>query len=128
MVRVLALPSPMRASQRTTSHMPLIRCLSNLANAHAPMAPPPKVRTPVARSVPLVNHIVPAELIKKKREGKTLSESEIFWIVNEFHKKTGAILDYQMSAFLMAACVKGMNEREAMDMTNAMISTASRGI
>ena len=66
---------------------------------------------------------VPAEIIKRKREGRALSQAEISWVVTEYHKLDGAIRDYQMSAFLMAACVKGMTDREAADLTQAMLKT-----
>lgn len=61
-----------------------------------------------------------------KREGKPLGPAEINWFISEYHADSGAVVDYQMAAFLMAVCTKGMNEREAMDMTRALIQTGSR--
>ena len=86
--------------------------------------PPPTSNLISANDEPL--GFVPAEVIKKKRDGKVLTESEIHWMISEFHNKSGTILDYQMASFLMTICVKGMNEREAMDLTNAMMYTGSR--
>ena len=51
-----------------------------------------------------------------------LTTAEINWLVSEYHEG-GAIRDYQMSALLMAICIKGMNEKEAADLTRAMIAT-----
>lgn len=63
----------------------------------------------------------PADIIIKKREGGTLDTAEILWFIDGFHK--GFVRDYQMSAFLMAACIRGMTNRECTDMTHAMVNT-----
>ncbi len=57
-------------------------------------------------------------LITKKKRGEKLSEDEIKFIVNEF--TVGNIPDYQMSAFLMAVCLNGMDDEEIFYMTAAM--------
>ena len=59
------------------------------------------------------------ELIRKKRDGKFLSEEEIKFLVNGFTK--GEIPNYQFSAFLMAAYLKGLNKKETAYLTNAML-------
>ena len=92
-----------------------------------PTQTPPPAQTQAGESrPPLLNDdpagFVPAELIRKKREGKVLTTAEINWLVSEYHEG-GAIRDYQMSALLMAICIKGMNEKEAADLTRAMIAT-----
>ena len=58
------------------------------------------------------------DLIVKKKMGKSLTEEEIAFIVNGFTK--GEIPDYQMSAFLMAVCLKGMDKSETIALTMAM--------
>ena len=58
------------------------------------------------------------DLIVKKKSGESLTEEEITYIVNGFTK--GEIPDYQMSAFLMAVCLKGMNKAETIALTMAM--------
>ena len=58
------------------------------------------------------------DLINKKKHGEILTAEEISWIVNGY--LSGEIPDYQMSAFLMAVCLKGMNVRETTDLTMAM--------
>ncbi len=59
------------------------------------------------------------DLIEKKREGSALDASEIDWLVQGF--VAGNIPDYQMSAFLMAVCLAGMDERETADLTFSMM-------
>ena len=58
------------------------------------------------------------ELIMKKKEGKPLSYDELEYLVMGFTR--GEIPDYQMSAFLMAVCLKGLDERETVDLTGIM--------
>ena len=59
------------------------------------------------------------DLITKKKQGEVLSKEEINFIVEGF--TNGDIPDYQMSAFLMAVCLKGMNLQETVDLTMAMV-------
>ncbi len=59
------------------------------------------------------------DIIEKKREGRALSAEEIDWLVQGF--VTGNVPDYQMSAFLMAVCFSGMDDRETADLTLAMM-------
>lgn len=58
------------------------------------------------------------DLIVKKREGMALSSDEIGYIIQGFTR--GEIPDYQVSAWLMAVVLKGMEERETIDLTLAM--------
>jgi pyrimidine-nucleoside phosphorylase len=58
------------------------------------------------------------EIIRKKRDGGTLSGDEIRAFVKEY--TAGGIPDYQASAFLMAVWFRGMDERETADLTLAM--------
>jgi pyrimidine-nucleoside phosphorylase len=58
-------------------------------------------------------------LIRKKREGKTLKEEEIDFLISGFTKNK--IPDYQFSAFLMAAYLRGMNSKETSYLTNSML-------
>jgi pyrimidine-nucleoside phosphorylase len=59
------------------------------------------------------------ELIRKKRDGETLSREEIAWFVSEYTR--GTIPDYQASAWLMAIFWRGMNAQETADLTMAMV-------
>lgn len=59
------------------------------------------------------------ELIRKKRDGETLSREEIAWFVSEYTR--GNIPDYQASAWLMAIFWRGMSAQETADLTMAMV-------
>jgi pyrimidine-nucleoside phosphorylase len=59
------------------------------------------------------------ELIRKKRDGKELSREEIEFIVAGYTRLE--IPDYQMSAFLMAALLRGLSRAETAALTGAML-------
>lgn len=61
-------------------------------------------------------HVV--DLIRKKRDGHTLSTGEIDWLIEQYTRER--IPDYQMSAWLMAVYWRGMDARETSDLTLAM--------
>ncbi|MBX5450330.1 thymidine phosphorylase [Thermogemmatispora sp.] len=58
------------------------------------------------------------ELIRKKRNGEALTTEEINWLVEQYTQER--IPDYQMAAWLMAVCWRGMDDRETSDLTLAM--------
>lgn len=59
------------------------------------------------------------DLIRKKRNGLSLTQEEIFDFVEGFTR--GGIPDYQGSALLMAIFFRGLNARETADLTEAML-------
>ncbi len=59
------------------------------------------------------------DLIRKKRDGENLSAEEIKHLITSYTKKK--IPDYQFSAFLMAAFLKGLNKDETAALTEAML-------
>lgn len=59
------------------------------------------------------------DLIEKKRDGGTLSDEEIRFIISGF--TCGEIPDYQMSAFAMAVFYRGMTDHETAVLTDAMM-------
>lgn len=59
------------------------------------------------------------EIIKKKRDGKSLSIEEIGYMISNYVSKK--IPDYQFAAFLMAAFLNGMNNWETSALTSAML-------
>ena len=61
----------------------------------------------------------PVELIRKKREGNSLSEEELRWLLQGY--VSGAIPEYQISAFLMACFFRGMSEEETLTFTRLML-------
>jgi pyrimidine-nucleoside phosphorylase len=58
------------------------------------------------------------DLIRKKRDGNPLTTEEIDWFIAEYMRDH--ILDYQVSAWLMAIYWRGMDARETGDLTLAM--------
>lgn len=62
---------------------------------------------------------LPAEIIKAKRNGQTLTFEEINEFIQGYAR--GVIPDYQMSALLMAIFFKGMNKEETLGLTKAML-------
>jgi pyrimidine-nucleoside phosphorylase len=61
------------------------------------------------------------ELVKKKRDGETLSPEEIRFLIEGY--VAGRIPDYQMAAFLMAVFFRGMETQELATWTEAMIGS-----
>lgn len=61
----------------------------------------------------------PATLIAKKRDGNALSRDEIQEFLNAF--LDGTVADYQMTAFLMAAFIRGMTDEETTALTEGML-------
>lgn len=62
---------------------------------------------------------LPAEIIKKKRNGGELTPEEIEEFILGYAR--GSIPDYQMSALLMAIFFKGMGKEETLSLTKAML-------
>jgi len=60
----------------------------------------------------------PVEIIKKKREGKRLSKTELEQLVKRYI--SGQIPDYQMSAFLMSVFFRGMETDEMSSLVEIM--------
>ncbi len=58
-------------------------------------------------------------LIRKKRDGGSLTSSEIESLISAY--TVGDVPDYQMSAWLMAAFLSGMDDRELYSLTSAML-------
>ena len=59
------------------------------------------------------------DLIRKKRDGKVLGKDEIEILISGYTKNK--IPDYQFSAFLMTAYLRGMTTKETSYLTNAML-------
>lgn len=61
----------------------------------------------------------PVEAIVSKRDGEALAPEVICALIEAYTREE--VPDYQMSAFLMAAFLRGMNERETAALTEAML-------
>jgi pyrimidine-nucleoside phosphorylase len=59
------------------------------------------------------------DVIRKKRDGHELSGAEIDYLVRGY--TLGQIPDYQISAWLMAALLKGLSRAETANLTDAML-------
>lgn len=59
------------------------------------------------------------DIIRKKRDGHELTRAEIGFLVRGY--TLGKIPDYQMSAWLMAALLRGLNREETAFLTDAML-------
>src|SRR5262252_7976878 len=59
------------------------------------------------------------DLIHKKRDGGELTAEEISYMVESY--TTGAIPDYQISAFMMAVYFAGMTDREVSALTDSIV-------
>ena len=64
------------------------------------------------------------DVIAKKRDGHELSTDEIYDFIEGY--VDGRIPDYQASALLMAIFFNGMNEREILDLTTAMMRSGDQ--
>ena len=61
----------------------------------------------------------PVSLIRKKRDGKTLQKSEISYLIESY--TSDDLPDYQMSAFLMACFLNGLDDKETSALTHSML-------
>lgn len=61
------------------------------------------------------------DIIDKKRQGYQLNKNEIEYFIKEYVKNN--IPDYQVSALLMAICLKGMTDEEITNLTIAMANS-----
>lgn len=64
------------------------------------------------------------DIIEKKRDGKELTEDEIYFFINGYTK--GDIPDYQVSALLMAIYFQDMTEKERAILTKAMVESGDQ--
>ena len=64
------------------------------------------------------------DLIRTKRDGGELTDSEITWLIESY--TDGTVADEQMSAMAMAVLFRGLDDRELSTWTTAMIQTGER--
>ncbi len=64
------------------------------------------------------------ELIRAKRDGGRLADDQIRWLIDAY--TGGVVADEQMSALLMAICIRGLDPAELRTWTAAMIESGER--
>ena len=69
----------------------------------------------------MMSHFMPVEIIRRKRDGKRLSRQEIEYLVSEYTE--GTMPDYQMSAFLMASYLQGLDPEETTHLMRSMMGS-----
>jgi homotetrameric cytidine deaminase len=60
-------------------------------------------------------------LIERKKRGGALEADELAWLCEGF--VAGEVPDYQMAAWLMAVCCRGMTDAETLALTRAMVAS-----
>jgi pyrimidine-nucleoside phosphorylase len=65
--------------------------------------------------------VVPLEVIGRKRDGGEHTPEEIEFLLSGYLR--GEIPDYQMAAWLMAVCIRGMTRAETLALTQAMVAS-----
>jgi pyrimidine-nucleoside phosphorylase len=61
------------------------------------------------------------DVLKRKRDGAELRRDEIAFLIDGFTR--GEVPRYQMSAFLMAVCLRGMTDDETVALTKSMLES-----
>ena len=64
------------------------------------------------------------DIINKKRLGKILKKEELEYVVNGY--LSGSVKDYQMSSLLMTIVLKGMTNKEIIELTDIMLNSGER--
>jgi pyrimidine-nucleoside phosphorylase len=65
--------------------------------------------------------VVPLEVIGRKRDGREHTPEEIEFLLSGYLH--GDIPDYQMAAWLMAVCIRGMTPAETLALTSAIVAS-----
>lgn len=68
--------------------------------------------------------ITPVDIIRHKRDGGEHSSAELTGFIRAF--MDGKVADYQMSAWLMASLLKGLNLSETLALTDALLDSGKR--
>jgi thymidine phosphorylase len=71
-----------------------------------------------------VSHFNAVEIIRHKRDRRTLTADQIDWVVDAYTR--GVVADEQMSALAMAIFLNGMDATETARWTRAMVSSGER--
>jgi hypothetical protein len=101
--------------------LPHMQSLGWRATAAAAATPPPQQQRQRSLSSTTSKPVV--DILAAKRNGEALSSEDIHSFVKRF--TAGEVADYQMSAWLMAVCLQGMDARETADLTLAMVQSGA---
>jgi thymidine phosphorylase len=71
-----------------------------------------------------MNEFAAVDVIRAKRDGHTLTDAQIDWVVDAYTR--GVVADEQMSALAMAILLRGMTPGEIARWTAAMIASGER--
>lgn len=63
------------------------------------------------------------QVIERKKRGEELTAEELRWFLHGF--VSGQVHDYQMAAWLMAVCLRGMTDAETLALTQAMVESGA---
>ncbi|HEX2210065.1 MAG TPA: thymidine phosphorylase [Longimicrobium sp.] len=63
------------------------------------------------------------QVIERKKRGEELSPKELRWFLHGFVH--GEVKDYQMAAWLMAVCLRGMSDAETLALTEGMVESGA---
>ena len=83
--------------------------------------PPAEIRTAVLSRGPVSELFAAVDVIRTKRDGGTLTDAQIDWVVDAYTR--GVVADEQMSALAMAILLRGMTVAEIARWTAAMIAS-----
>jgi pyrimidine-nucleoside phosphorylase len=86
-----------------------------------PPALPPR-GGPTAATHDLATHDM-ASLVVRKKQGGELGADELAWLCREY--VAGRIPDYQVAAWLMAVCWRGLSEAETLALTRGMVASGA---
>jgi pyrimidine-nucleoside phosphorylase len=67
--------------------------------------------------------VIPARIIERKRDGHALEPAELAAFLDGYFR--GEVPDYQMAAFLMAAYLRGLDDRETDVMVRCMLESGT---
>ena len=72
----------------------------------------------------MLEQFAAVDVIKAKRDGHTLTDAQIDWVIDAYTR--GVVADEQMSALAMSILLNGMTEAEIVRWTSAMVNSGER--
>jgi thymidine phosphorylase len=72
----------------------------------------------------MLEQFAAVDVIKAKRDGHTLTDAQIDWVIDAYTR--GVVADEQMAALAMSILLNGMTEAEIVRWTSAMVNSGER--